>query len=497
MPDSTGNGFTRRDFLKTTAAGAAALTASRALAGAPRDSSQSNAAPKPAQSPQKVIVAGAGMAGLVAAYELDRAGHDVTLLEAQLRPGGRVLTLRAQFSDGHYAEAGATRIPNTHHQTIEYARQFQLKLVPYFPSSGNFVNQIHGVRVTGPRGDFGHAAAGLTAEERKLGVTGMWKKYVSGAVEEIGNPALANWSPTQFAQYDAVTFTHFLRQQGASGAAIDVMLLGRDLDGVSALRMLADLAVNGTVTGYFKIDGGNDLLPRALAQKLSARIRYGAWVRQIHQDSRHVRATYVQGNLEHTIEADHLICTIPFPVLRQVQFSPILSDEKIEAIQGVYYLSAAEVLLQENRRFWQASGLSGFAFSDWPVTVWQPTSDQPGRRGILSACMTGGMARRVAALPVDRRIESVSNEMETIFPGTRENFEGGTTKSWDEDFWAKGAYQWFRPTQMTTYGPYMATPEGRIHFAGEHTSPWAGWIEGAIQSGVRAAHEVQETVSKS
>ena len=495
MPDSTGNGFTRRNFLKTTAAGAVGLTASKAFAGAPSNPSQSTAARKPAQSPQKVIVAGAGMAGLVAAYELDRAGHDVTILEAQLRPGGRVLTLRAPFSDGHYAEAGATRIPNTHERTIGYARQFELKLVPYYPPAGSFVNQIDGFRVIGPRGDFGNAASGLTATERRLGVAGMWKRYVSGAVQEIGNPAAAGWSPAQFASYDAVTFTHFLRQRGASAAAISVMLLGRDLDGVSALRMLADLAVNGNVTDYFKIDGGNDLLPRALAQKLSTRMRYGAWVRQIHQDNRHVRAIYVQGNLEHTIEADHLICTIPFPVLRQVQFSPILSDEKIEAIDGTYYLSAAEVLLQENCRFWQASGLNGFAFSDWPVEVWQPTSDQPGRRGILAACMTGGMARRVAALPVDRRIESLSNEMETIFPGTRENFEGGVTKSWDEDFWARGAMEWFHPGEMTTYGPYMATPEGRIYFAGEHTSPWAGWIEGAIQSGVRAAREVQQAAS--
>ena len=92
-------------------------------------------------------------------------------------------------------------------------------------------------------------------------------------------------------------------------------------------------------------------------------------------------------------------------------------------------------------------------------------------------------------------MEVVLNEMETLFPGTRENFEGGLTKSWDEDFWARGAMQWFRPSQMTTYGPYMATPEGRIHFAGEHTSPWPGWIEGAIHSGLRSANEVQEAAS--
>ncbi|HVB35118.1 MAG TPA: FAD-dependent oxidoreductase [Patescibacteria group bacterium] len=487
--------FTRRDFLKTAGMGAAALALPEALAGMTKGRARPAAPLSPGPPQKKVIVIGAGMAGLTAAYELGRAGHEVTLLEAQLRPGGRILTLRAPFSDGHYADAGATRIPDTHQLTIGYARRFQLKLVPFYPPGGGFVSQIAGRRGVGPRGEIAGAAAGLTPQERKLGAAGLWEKYVSGAAREIGNPAAPGWSPAPYARYDRVTFTHFLRQRGASAAAVAVMLLGRDLDGVSALRLLADLAASGDVTGHFKIDGGNDLLPRALARTLSRRIRYGAWVRRINQDKRRVHATFVQGNLSHTIEADRLICTIPFPVLRQVEFSPILSDEKIEAIDGTYYLSATGVLLQQERRFWQTRGLNGFALSDWPIEVWQPTFDQPGRRGILAGCLSGDMARRVAALPEDRRIETVSNEVETLFPGTRENFEGGTTKSWDEDFWARGAMQWFRPGQMTAYGPYMATVEGRIHFAGEHTSAWPGWIEGAIHSGLRAAKEVHEAAS--
>ncbi|HVB99832.1 MAG TPA: FAD-dependent oxidoreductase [Candidatus Dormibacteraeota bacterium] len=489
--------LTRRDFLKTAGMGAAALALPEAAAGVrvPQPQAAGAAALGPGGQRKKVIVVGAGMAGLVAAYELDRSGHDVTLLESQLRPGGRVLTLRAPFSDGLYAEAGAASIPNTHRLALAYARQFQLKLVPFYPAGEGFVNQIAGRRVVGPRGDVARAQAGLTAQERRLGAAGMWEKYVSSAVREIGNPAAPGWSPAPYARYDNVTFTHFLRQRGASPAAVRVMLLGRDLDGVSALRMLADLATSGAVTGHFKIDGGNDRLPRALAQSLSRRIRYGAWVRQIHQDRQRVRATFVQGNLQHTIEADDLICTIPFPALRQVEFTPILSDEKIEAIEGTYYLSVTAVWLQEDRRFWQAGGLNGFALSDWPIEVSAPTFDQPGRRGILAGRLDGDMARRAAALPEDRRIETVLNEMETLFPGAREHFEGGASKSWDEDFWARGAMQWFRPGQMISYGPYMATPEGRIHFAGEHTSAWPGWIEGAIHSGLRAAREVDGAAS--
>jgi monoamine oxidase len=490
--------FTRRDFLKTAGLATAALASPIALAEAaftsvdvPRQ--QAGTAPlEPRRPKKKVLIAGAGLAGLVAGYELERAGHEVTILEAQLRPGGRVLTLRDDFSDGLYAEAGAARILNTHDLTIRYAKEFQLKLAPFYPKDGNNVNQVGGQRIVGAVGAGGSWPVELTAAERKLGRNGMWQKYVFEVVKEIGNPAATGWSAASFAKYDAVTFVHFLRQRGASPGARRLMTLGSDFDGASALRILADLAVNGKVTGIFKIDGGNDRLPRAFAERLSRRIRYGASLQQIAQDKRRVRATFLQGNLRHTLEADFLICTIPFPALRRVQFQPPVSDDKQDATDSTYYLSGSRVIFQEERRFWTARGLNGFALSDWPIEVWQPTFDQPGQRGLLAGYLTGDLSRRVSGLPEDRRLRMVLNEMETLFSGTRTNFEGGVTKCWDADFWARGAAQWFRPGQMTSLGPYMATPEGRVHFAGEHTSPWPGWMQGALHSGLRAAREVHE-----
>jgi monoamine oxidase len=487
--------FTRRDFLKTAGAAGAALAVPGAMGGAMFGATEQSSAGAAAQARgprKKVIVVGAGLAGLVAARELLKNGHEVTVLEAQLRPGGRVLTLRSEISDDLYAEAGAARILSTHDLTIRYARELNLKLVPFYPSSGQFVFQVAGQNVAGPLGGPAHWPVTLTAEERRLGRGGMWKRYVFDVAKELGNPAEPGWSPAKFAEYDKVTILQFLRQRGASAGAIRVMLLGSDLDGASALRILSDIAVNGNVTGEFKIDGGNDRLPRALAAPLSSRIRYGAALQSVEQDKRGVRARFLQGNLQHTVEGDRLICTIPFPVLRRVEFTPQLPDEKFYAIQNVYYLSATRVFFQERRRYFAAGGMNGFALADWPVEVWQPSFDQPGERGLQSGYLTGETARRVAALPEDRRIRSVLNEMETLFPGARENFEGGFSKAWDDDFWAKGAAQWFRPGQMMDYWAHMATPAGRIHFGGEHTSPWPGWMQGAIHSGLRTAREVEE-----
>lgn len=490
--------FTRRDFLKRAGVAGAALAVPGALAGATFEAPQkgpAGGAVKSRGGRKRVIVVGAGLAGLVAARELEKNGHEVTILEARLRPGGRVLTLRAPFSDELYAEAGAARILSTHDLVIRYARELNLKLVPFYPSSGHFVYQVAGRDVTGPLAGPSRWPVALTAEERRLGRSGMWKRYVLDVAKELGHPAEPGWSPAKFAKYDKVTFTRFLRMRGASAGAIRVMLLGTDFDGASALRVLSEFAANGNVTGEFKIEGGNDRLPLALAAALSSRIRYGASLQHVEQSRRGVRARYLQGNLRHTVEGDQVICTIPFPVLRRVQFEPQLSDDKFYAIENTYYLSETRVFFQEERRFWAARGRNGFALSSWPVELWQPTFDQPGERGLLSASLTGDMARRVAALPDDRRMRTVLNEIETLLPGARANFEGGYSKSWSDDFWAQGAMQWFRPGQMTQFWPHMATVEGRIHFGGEHTSPWPGWMQGAIHSGLRTAREVEAASS--
>ena len=131
----------RREFLKLTLLAASArLAPQQAWSLAPKP------LPPPA-TPKRILVIGGGLSGLVAAYELTRAGHDVTVLEAQLRPGGRVLTLREPFSDGLYTEAGAARIPDNHDLTLHYAKHFGLTLVPFYPDKLDKVFFLRGKRI--------------------------------------------------------------------------------------------------------------------------------------------------------------------------------------------------------------------------------------------------------------------------------------------------------------------------------------------------------------
>lgn len=491
----------RRQFLRQSSLGLAALSASW-LPPAAAAAGLSQAGPEKLERKgpaKKVIVLGAGLAGLVAAYELTQAGHDVTVLEARMRPGGRVYTLREPFADGLYAEAGAMYLPENHDFTMKFAKLFDLPLDPLPPRGFGLLSYIRGKRIQPKPGEQIEWPLDLTEEEKKLGGPGMRRKYILSVLQEIGNPASPDWPPDSLKKYDQITFAEFLRRQGASPGAIALFgvryygLLGDGVETYSALSMLsADVLSPGGKLSY-AIKGGNDLLPKTFAARLVEKIHYGTPIVRIEHDARGARAVFLQAGAHQTIAGEHVICTIPFSVLRRIEISPRFSPGKEKAIEELPYTSIARVYLQARRKFWVDQGLPGFANTDLPIMgILDSTFNQPGPRGILQSMTAGPQARQVTAMKEAERIRFTLEHMEKVYPGIRQNFEGGTSKCWDEDEWARGDYAWFKPGQMTSLLPHIARPEGRVHFAGEHTSPWTGWMQGALESGIRAAREVNE-----
>ncbi len=193
------------------------------------------------------------------------------------------------------------------------------------------------------------------------------------------------------------------------------------------------------------------------------------------------------------ISADYLICAIPFSVLRSISVEPSFSPGKQRAIREIGYQSVTRVYVQTKTRWWTAEGLSGFAATDLPIrTVWDCSAGEPGQHAILESYMSGEEARHMESLPGERRIDVTLDNLEKLFPGARDNYQAGASVAWDSDPWARGAFAWFKANQMSTLLPHMAAPEERVFFAGEHTSPWFGWMQGALQSGVRVAQEVNQ-----
>jgi monoamine oxidase len=126
--------------------------------------------------------------------------------------------------------------------------------------------------------------------------------------------------------------------------------------------------------------------------------------------------------------------------------------------------------------------------------VYERAINQPGTRGILESYMAGPNARRATAMSERERLALALDGMAKVYPDIREQFEGGASKSWDEDEWARGAYAWFAPGEMTSLMPHISTPDGRVHFAGEHASPSPGWMEGALESAERVVREIDSAV---
>jgi monoamine oxidase len=391
----------RRQFLKRSALTAAGLTLAR-----------SHAFAFASVAPKKIIIIGAGMAGLSAGYELAQLGHNVTILEARARPGGRVHTLREPFSDGLYAEAGAARIPDNHDLTLKYVKLFNLPTEPMYPT------------------------ANLSALRFEQG--SMRQVPMTGFTEALGNA------------------------------------FGSELGGAPAR--------------FVKIQGGNDLLPKAFAAKLADKIFYESAALKIDQDDTNARVTFLRKGKPESLTADRIICALPFSLLRDVAMPTNFPEKKLAAIKALRYDNVSRVYLQTKKRSWEERGLNGFAFTKDAVEVWQPTWSQPGPRGILMTYARPGEAEKIAALKESDRINSTLTQLDPMFPGLRDNFEKGTTKVWMEDEWSRGAWAFAGVGNLVTF----AQPEGRIHFAGEHLSFNFSWMQGALDSSERAVKQINE-----
>jgi monoamine oxidase len=449
---------------------------------------------------KRIIVVGAGLAGLCAAYELNASGHEVTVFEAQTRPGGRVQTLRDPFDDGLFAEAGASRIPTSHDLTLGYARKFGLTLIPFEPAGVPSVRYAYGQRSRIQPDAAFEWPAGIAADQKRLTPAEIRRRYIAPLADQITDPFSPAWMPESLRKYDRVTRDEYLRAQGVAEAALHMMNLG--YTPVARFRSFLDVlhenAVNrelsrraGTeVEQVLKIEGGNDRLPRAFADRLAGRIRYGCPVHRIEHDTLGVRVFFRNGQSVESSEAGYVVCAVPFSTLRSVAFSPALTPEKRSPIDRLPYESVTRIYLQSRERYWTREGLSGFAETDHPMEIWDSTYGQPGARGILTSYNRGPKARELGRQSEAAQLRFGLKTVEEVYPGIRRNYERGFVKVWDRDPWTRGAIAYLLPGQVTSLQPHIAQAEGRIYFAGEHASSVRGWMQGALESGNRVVQEI-------
>ena len=450
------------------------------------------------EAQKRVIVIGAGLAGLCAAFELDRLGHEPLVLEAQNRVGGRIYTLRS-FAPGLYAEAGGMRIPRTHDLTLEYCKLFGLEQRPFLMGNPRELVHVGGVRCTAAEAesDPGRLGYAVADHERGRSPAQLWEEAIRDIRELLDRDGDGAWDEIA-AQYDQYSLQEFLELRGWSDAAIEMYavlnFLESDLHNAVMEVLREDLG--GAYVDMQEVVGGTDRLPNAFYRALDDKVRFGAEVHALDQDDASVTVHFKTEAGRFSVAGDYAVCTLPFSVLRSVEIMKPFSRDKQKAIRQLNYAASTKVLFQVRNRRWETDDgiLGGATATDLPVRrLNYPTPDPTMSRGILLASYTWGQdALRWGSMSEETRLEQALEDVERIHPWIRDEYEVGASHAWYSDPYAAGAFPLFDPGQQTELHAAIVRPEGRIHFAGDHCSLYHAWIQGALESGIGAARAIDE-----
>lgn len=459
---------------------------------------------------KKIIVVGAGMSGLVAASLLKAAGHDVTVLEATQRVGGRIFTMREPFMDGMYLDVGAMRIPHTHPLVLEYIKKFRLKVNEFRNTTPQDLIFANGIKINRTiyqqnpdilRYPVAPHEKGKTAEE----LLTMAIKPVADFINQ--NPA-QNWNII-VREFDRYPMSFFLRYNpvgpSLSPGALESIKVLLGLEGFPELSFPAILRellpLFSPDIHFYEVEGGNDKLPNAFLPQLKEDLYFGYQMIKIEQDPQqvtiHARHTLSQKPL--TVSGDLAILTIPFSLLSFVEIVPrqSFSPNKWKAIRELHYVSSTKIGLQFKQRFWEREGLQGGKLmTDLPIRFAAYPSHLIGSSGsgiIMASYTWEDDTLSWDNLKEGDRIRNALDNLAVVHGNqVYEYFLTGASHSWSQYPFSGGAFSMFKPNQETELFPFIPVPEGRVHFAGDHTSLAPGWIEGAIQSGIRVAREVTD-----
>lgn len=473
--------LTRRQLLV-----AAALTA---CAGAPRPRSETRAA--------RIVVVGAGIAGLTAAHRLVAAGRDVTVLEASERVGGRIRTVRAPFHHDLRVEAGATHVV-AEPELMRLVDEVGVRLVePARPPPMPRVVVQGGVRrVLGPEDPdpFDHA---LSDVERALPFPELLGHYFGEL--GLGDPRRSDWITPAHEVLDGHDLASFLTAQGASPGMAQVLTesigMGEPPSTVSALWIAQQVAAIRQEMGWGRaagrVEGGSDRFPEAVAAGLGDRVVLGARVARITARDDAYDVTFARAGAVETIEAAHVIVAAHAPVVREIAFEPPLPDAATQALAAIQTSSVVRAWLEVDRRTWEDAGTSGAATSDEPFGgVRDETLLLPGPSAVLGAYVSSANARTLAALGDETALARLIDLAERAHPGLRAHVTASAVHAWDRDPFARGAYAWHAPGVLTSHVPALTRPIGGIHFAGDYLSYRPGFMHGAIHSALRVVDEV-------
>ncbi|HEX6456789.1 MAG TPA: FAD-dependent oxidoreductase [Solirubrobacterales bacterium] len=482
-------GITRREAIRRAGIAGAGLALSGTLA-----------APARGATAPRIVVVGAGLAGLSAAYDLQQAGYAAQVHEAHpSRVGGRCWSIRS-FSGGQIAEHGGELIDQGHTQLRQLAQELGLELDNLLQAEVNGTDPFHYFD-----------GAPYSYEEATDDLKEIWQQLHKD-VSAASYPTLYNSSTQRGRELDAMSIADWIQAYvpGGMGSKLGQLLdvaynieYGAETSVQSSLNMLyllaysgqGQLRIFGPSNEKYHVRGGNDQIPARLAAALQGQITTGSALTSIRRNADGTYRLGLQsGSSATTVSADHVVLALPFSILRTLDYAKAgFSAVKTTAIEEMGMGTNSKLHVQFKDRLWSALGCTGETYADTGYqNTWEVTRAQPGKAGILVDYTGGNIGASFGTgTPAERAAQFLA-QIEPVLPGISSRWNGkATIDFWTGYQWTKGSYSYWKVGQYTKFAGAEREPEGNCHFAGEHTSiDFQGYLNGAVESGERAAGEI-------
>jgi monoamine oxidase len=481
---------TRSRFVKEAGVAAIGLTALGRLA-----------APARGAAAPKIVVVGAGLAGLSAAYSLKQAGYAAEIHEASDRIGGRCWTLRGAFADGQVVEHGGELIDQSHSHIRQLAQGLGLKLDNLLQAEQNGTESL---------GYFDGSP--YRYEEMTDDIKAAWQK-IHADVSAASYPTTFEISTERGRQLDRMSIVDWIEEtfEGGMDSRIGKLLdiaynieYGAECTEQSSLNLLYLLAYSGQ--GQFRVFGpsnekyhvvgGNDQITDRLAAQLAGQMTTGSELVAVRRNSSGTfTLTFAQQSGTKTVTADKVVLALPFSILRssvdisKAGFEPL----KLTAIREQGMGTNSKLHVQFTNRFWRAHGSNGETFSDRGYqNTWEVTRAQAGKSGILVDYTGGKIGASFGSGTPESRAKQFLAQLEPVLPGATKAWNGkATIDYWPGYQWTRGSYSYWKVGQYQRFAGMEARRQGNCFFAGEHTSiDFQGYLNGAVETGQRAAGEI-------
>ena len=456
----------------------------------------------PRHDDPRVVIVGAGIAGLNAAYVLKKAGVHAHIYEAGSRSGGRMLSARNLLAPGLVTELGGEFIDSSHADILTLAQEFGLTLLDRQADSEA---NLHTAYFFGGR----HYSERQVVEAfRPLAKRISKDAATLGAVIDYKNPgnAVALDTLSVGAYLDKIDAHGWMREflkvayiteygldEGEQSALNLINMISTD---VSAKK----IQVFGDSDERYKINGGNASITEHLTQRLGDQVQLGYRLEALHRRGTGYTLSFQTPNQSlRDVRADYVLLALPFSVLREVRMTLDLPNHKTKAIQELGYGTNAKMLLGTTQRLWRKLAYSGEVFSDQPFQfAWDNSQGQAGVAGGLTLFSGGKAGVEVGHDTAQHQAQRLMAGMERVFPGVRATLNSKVARHhWPSAPYSKGSYACYRPGQWTSIAGAEFEAVGNLYFAGEHCSThFQGFMNGGAETGRRAAQAMLAVLGK-